>query len=98
MFPPTQLLNGLKSPVGKSISSEALRFRQRQTYSNQRVYQPTQSDELTRARHRAEQREAELYRELEIRRIEQERRRSLLEFQERERIAKEQLQRIRGNQ
>ena len=41
------------------------------------------SDELTQARHRAEQREAELHRELEIRRIQEERRRALLEFQER---------------
>lgn len=56
------------------------------------------SDELTQARHRAEQREAELHRELEIRRIQEERRRALLEFQERERRAKEQLERIRNGQ
>ena len=56
------------------------------------------SDELTQARHRAEQREAELHRELEIRRIQEERRRALLEFQERERRAQEQLERVRNGQ
>ena len=43
------------------------------------------SDEVTQARHRAEQREAELQQELEIRRIQEERCRALLEFQVRER-------------
>ena len=56
------------------------------------------SDELTQARHRAEQREAELQREMEIRRIQEERRRALLEFQERERRAQEQLERIRNGE
>lgn len=56
------------------------------------------TDEITQARHRAEQREAELHRELEIRRIQEERRRALLEFQERERRAQEQLQRIRNGE
>ena len=56
------------------------------------------TDELTQARHRAEQREAELHRELEIRRIQEERRRALLEFQERERRAQEQLERVRNGQ
>lgn len=55
-------------------------------------------DEVTQARHRAEQREAELNRELEIRRIQEERRKALLEFQERERIAQEQLQRLRNGE
>ena len=56
------------------------------------------SDEVTQARHRAEQREAELLQELEIRRIQEERRRALLEFQERERKAQEQLQRLRNGE
>jgi hypothetical protein len=56
------------------------------------------NDELTQARHRAEQREAELQRELEIRRIQEERRRALLEFQERERQAQEQLERLRNGE
>lgn len=56
------------------------------------------NDELTQARHRAEQREAELRRELEIRRIQEERRRALLEFQERERQAQEQLERLRNGE
>lgn len=56
------------------------------------------NDELTRARHRAEQREAELHRELEIRRIQENRRRALLDFQERERRAQEQLKRIRNGE
>ena len=56
------------------------------------------NDELTQARHRAEQREAELQRELEIRRIQEERRRALLEYQERERRAQEQLERVRNGE
>tara|TARA_Y100001934_G_scaffold213457_1_gene252771 strand:+ start:190 stop:822 length:633 start_codon:yes stop_codon:yes gene_type:complete len=55
-------------------------------------------DELTRARHRAEQREAELHREMEIRRIQEERRRALLEYQERERRAQEQLEKVRNGE
>ena len=56
------------------------------------------SDEVTQARHRAEQREAELQQEIEIRRIQEERRRALAEFQERERRAQEQLQRLRNGE
>ena len=56
------------------------------------------NDELTQARHRAEKREAELQRELEIRRIQEERRRALLEYQERERRAQEQLERVRNGE
>ena len=68
--------------------------------TNRSIYNGSSSstDELTQARHRAEQREAELLRELEIRRIQEERRRALLEFQERERKAQEQLQRIKNGQ
>ena len=67
--------------------------------TNRSIYNgSSSSDELTQARHRAEQREAELLRELEIRRIQEERRRALLEFQERERKAQEQLQRIKNGQ
>ena len=56
------------------------------------------SDEVTQARHRAEQREAELQQEIEIRRIQEERRRALAEFQARERRAQEQLQRLRNGE
>ena len=73
--------------------------RQRQYRMQQtRQTSPSSDDELTQARHRAEQREAELQRELEIRRIQAERRRALLEFQERERQAQEQLERLRNGE
>ena len=56
------------------------------------------SDELTQARHRAEQREAELQREMEILRIQQERRRALEEYRQREIQAQQQLERIRNGE
>jgi hypothetical protein len=56
------------------------------------------SDELTQARHRAEQREAELNREMEILRIQQERRRALEEYRQREIQAQQQLERVRNGE
>jgi outer membrane lipoprotein SlyB len=56
------------------------------------------SDELTQARHRAEQREAELHREMEILRIQQERRRAMEEYRQREIQAQQQLERIRNGE
>jgi|TARA_B110000495_G_C23025023_1_gene608929 hypothetical protein len=79
---------------------QARQYRTPQTRQTTSTYgSPTSSSgELTQARHRAEQREAELQREMEIRRIQEERRRALLEFQERERHAQEQLERIRNGE
>ena len=80
---------------------QARQYRMQQTRSTTSTFggsTRSSSDELTQARHRAEQREAELQREMEIRRIQEERRRALLEFQERERRAQEQLERIRNGE
>ena len=67
----------------------------RTTNSNNSVHS---ADELTQARHRAEQREAELHLEMEILRIQQERRRALEEYRQREIRAQEQLERIRNGE
>jgi hypothetical protein len=78
--------------------NKQFQYQQVQRVNNNTFGNTHSSDEITQARHRAEQREAELQRELEIRRIQEERRKALLEFQERERIAQEQLQRLRNGQ
>ena len=80
---------------------QARQYRMQQTRQTNSTFggsTHSSSDELTQARHRAEQREAELQREIEIRRIQEERRRALLEFQERELRAQEQLERIRNGE
>lgn len=80
---------------------QARQYRTQQTRSTTSAFggsTRSSSDELTQARHRAEQREAELQREMEIRRIQEERRRALAEFQARERVAQEQLHRLRNGE
>ena len=66
-------------------------------YEYNSINHQVKSDEVTRAKHRAEQLEAELSQELEIRRIQAERRRALLEFKKREENARHELDRLKRN-
>lgn len=64
--------------------------------SSYRTHDVNLDNELTEARHRAEQREQELRLELEKQRIAAERRRALVEFRAREQRAEQELNKIRG--